>query len=171
MFEGTNGLSVRRFAVVTGLLVAASMLFLPAASAQEKSARDQEIEAFARMLEARRQADDRTADADTQPPPPAEDLDAEIKLTGNKVIVDTVGSDTVLLIGNDQDLDALEEFIRQLDREVLPKDLRMHTLANRDGKLLVRCSADIAGSEDTFHRCLELRSNQESCAVEFKGAA
>ena len=132
MIEGPNRVSLFGIVMVAALLAAVSILNPPRALAQDQQQRDEEAEALARILQSRDRADEPTAQPQTQPASRAEEPDLELKLSGNDVIIDLVGSDSIIIIGNEQDLDILEELIDRLDRQVGIKELRMHTLKNAD---------------------------------------
>ena len=62
----------------------------------------------------------------------------ELNLSGAEIKVETIGSDTVILSGNAEDLAALQAFIEMLDAEIPAKGMEMVILEKRDAKEVAR---------------------------------
>ena len=52
----------------------------------------------------------------------------ELKLSGNDITVETLANGEIVLIGNERDLDVLENFIKLIDRAPPEKEIVLHRL-------------------------------------------
>ena len=132
-------------------LTAALLMVCPAAIAQEGDQQDDDLEAeqeaMARILEQAQAAEEEDSSAEEEPAPDPEDLRivatpspqpleaeeiaTEMNLSGSEVDVSVLGSDSVVITGNEHDLAILKALIESIDRVQPPKELRVVKLEER----------------------------------------
>ncbi|MEE9293472.1 MAG: secretin N-terminal domain-containing protein [Phycisphaerae bacterium] len=110
-----------------------------AQEAQEQSDADaqtqqDEAEVMQRAFDARKQQQEQAQTTDV----------LQLKLSGNDISIETLSSGEIVIIGNERDLDIIEQFIAMLDREPPEKEFVLHYLNNVGADQVAQKLQDIA---------------------------